>query len=440
MHSPHVRMTARLAGVALATALAALPVVADAQAEARGHARPPAALPPSEQIVVAPLVWSVVASPVVPVHGSDGRVHLAYELFVANLSADTVRVHAIDVVDPARGNRVVAPNRVVDVQEADVSKLLRRLARPRSETTLTRADYTDRLDPGGSGLFYVHLEFADRDDPPRALAHRVTMSTVAPPTASPSAAPAAAEVPADAISATGALVEIETRRPIVLSPPLKGDRWLDADGCCRIIGPHRYTLLPIAGTQRAAEHFAIDFVQLDAQGRLFVGDPKQLGSWVYYGADVVAAGAGTVVQVRGDLPDQVPGQLPASITADTAAGNHVIVDMGAGQFALYAHMIPGSLAVQVGQRVARGERLGRLGNSGNTDAPHLHFHVMNSPSALETVGLPFVFDRMVLQGRLVGSLAEINDQLFAGTPPQIDLTGSGPLRQRMPLSKDLLGF
>ena len=85
------------------------------------------------------------------------------------------------------------------------------------------------------------------------------------------------------------------------------------------------------------------------------------------GADHAAA-PGKVVEVRDDLPDTLPGS-PREVSADMAAGNHVIVDIGDGRYAMYAHMIPRSIVVRVGQHVARGELLGRLGSSGNSDAP-----------------------------------------------------------------------
>ncbi|MBV9267947.1 MAG: M23 family metallopeptidase, partial [Acidobacteriaceae bacterium] len=91
-----------------------------------------------------------------------------------------------------------------------------------------------------------------------------------------------------------------------------------------------------------------------------------------------AAGAGTVVEVVNDMPDQVPNQEPVGITIQNAAGNHVIVDMGDGQYALYAHLVPYSATVQVGDVVRQGRRIGLLGDSGNSDAPHLHFQVMDN--------------------------------------------------------------
>jgi hypothetical protein len=207
------------------------------------------------------------------------------------------------------------------------------------------------------------------------------------------------------------------------------------------ISAHRFTLLPLNGSLWPAQRFAIDFLQLDEQGHLFEGDPEDLDNWHFFGADVLAAASGRVTEVVDDLPNQVPGALPPGITLDEASGNRVIMDIGDGRFALYAHMIPGSIVVEEGERVCAGEKLGLLGNSGNTNAPHLHFQIMNGPGDLDSVGLPFVFDRMALQGRLAGSSPEeIDDVLFAGGAPLIDDTDTGHRRRQMPLSLDVLGF
>jgi len=75
-------------------------------------------------------------------------------------------------------------------------------------------------------------------------------------------------------------------------------------------------------------------------------------------------------------------------------GNHVILDCG-GIFPLYAHLRCGSVRVRAGQRVASGEVLGMVGNSGASLQPHLHFQIMNSgePFPLFKNLIPFVLSR-----------------------------------------------
>ncbi len=81
----------------------------------------------------------------------------------------------------------------------------------------------------------------------------------------------------------------------------------------------------------------------------------------------------------------------------------MIVDIGDGRFATYAHLQPGSVQVSVGDRVQRGQHLGRVGNTGSSGAPHLHFHVTDSPAGngIQSNGVPYVFDRFWLTGQVL---------------------------------------
>lgn len=200
-------------------------------------------------------------------------------------------------------------------------------------------------------------------------------------------------------------------------------------------------MTPINGRAEAVETFALDLVQLRRDGRVFTGPVDQLSSYEYYGAPVYCAGAGTIVEVVRDLPDEKPGNSLASGTAETAAGNHVIEDMGSNRYAMYAHLAPLSVSVQVGDVVKEGQVLGKLGNSGNTSAPHLHSQVMDKPSSLGARGLPFVFDRMQRRYRHAGSLEDEARQTVSGEPfSLIPVPASRELHHIMPLTFDLLDF
>ena len=118
----------------------------------------------------------------------------------------------------------------------------------------------------------------------------------------------------------------------------------------------------------------------------------------------------------------------------------MIVEIGTGKYALYAHMAPGSIVVREGDAVRTGQVLGRLGNSGNSDGPHLHFQIMDAASPINANGLPFVFDRMTYQGQMVGSLDSVLDPLFSGQVPTIETRGAGHRRLQMPLTLDLMEF
>jgi murein DD-endopeptidase MepM/ murein hydrolase activator NlpD len=139
-------------------------------------------------------------------------------------------------------------------------------------------------------------------------------------------------------------------------------------------------------------------------------------------------------------PESVPGALPAGLTAEAAAGNHVIIDMGNGHYAMYAHLATGTLKVKVGDTVTRGQVLGLLGNTGNSDSPHLHFQVMDRPSALDANGLPFVFDEMEFEGMATGTIADLDKNSVGGIPFKIDASGKGPRKLEYPKNLDVIGF
>ena len=215
---------------------------------------------------------------------------------------------------------------------------------------------------------------------------------------------------------------VSTHPPAVISPPLRGPRWLDGNSCCDMTA-HRMAMNPLDGTLWAAERFAIDYVQLSSDGTVLSGERSRPQSYPYFGADVHAVADGPVVSVLDGLPEQIAGASPTGLPLDQYAGNHVVQDIGGGNYALYAHLQTGSVAVAPGDRLSSGQVLGRLGNSGNTDAPHLHFQVMSAPDPLRSNGLPFTFADFTLDGRLA-SMAAL-DPLLTGTPARL-APGSAP--------------
>ncbi len=142
-----------------------------------------------------------------------------------------------------------------------------------------------------------------------------------------------------------------------------------------------------------------------------------------------------------DLPDVPPGAAPTNLAVDQIAGNHVILDLGGGRYAMYAHFAPHSVTVHVGDHVRAGDKLGLLGNSGNTTGPHLHFQISDRPSTLDVTSLPFVFETMTLQQRTTADLGEIDDMSIKGMPlPMDSKVVKKPMTRKMPLSRDVISF
>lgn len=415
----------RVTIVAAITILALFWLAIDSQPKVQQAAIAATPQLPADPLMINPVVWSSLATPIHPVKGTDGRIHLIYGLNVSNASRHDVRLTSIEVLDE-RENRVTGTSKVVSSDGQDVTGKVRPFSLP--NPTMDAVDYTDRLGPGQGGVVYFDITYSTLRDVPNSLKHHITTSFQ-----DPNQAP-------QVLTAIDPGTEVSRQATVAIAPPLKGDNWVDANGSGTIISPHRYTVQPTNGRPRPPEYFAIDFVRLDAQKRLYVGDIKNVKNWFGYGSDIFSVAPGRVVEVLDNLNNQIPGQPISALKPDEYGGNHVIVDIGNGKYALYAHMAPGSVVVREGDRMQRGQVLGKLGSSGNSDGPHLHFQIMDSASILNTNGLPFVFDQITYQGQLAGTLDSVNDPLFSGQVPTINARGAGRRAAQMPLTLDLIGF
>jgi hypothetical protein len=123
------------------------------------------------------------------------------------------------------------------------------------------------------------------------------------------------------------------------------------------------------------QRHAIDFVQM-VDGKTFEGDRSRLESFFVFGDPVLAVADGRVTEAIDGLPDAPVGGR----TWEEMAGNHVVLDIGDGRYVLYAHLKEASLRVEVGDTVRRGQVLGQVGDSGNSDEPHLHIQAQNTPA------------------------------------------------------------
>ena len=362
-------------GAALATFLLAGCAAAGATPTAAPVSRPAAA--PADQFT--PVVASTLDPGAAPVLGTDGRLHLVYEIQVTNAKPVPATLREIRVLDGGDPDRVIAT-----VGAADLADILRDL------TGKTPAGSLE-IEPFVSRLVLMHVSFASAAEVPASLVHRFLLT----------GAPLAGGDDPEPLDYTAARYEL-SGTPAVLGPPLAGDDWVAINGCCSADGIHRDTVLPVNGHLADTQRFAIDYMRLDDDGRLVSGDPAAVESYEAYGAEVLAVADATVVAALETLDDQVPGSLPdpSTITLETVDGNHVVLDLGDGRYAFYAHLQKGSVTVAPGDHVRRGEVLGLLGNSGNTSAPHLHFHVMNGSSVLGSSGLPYTYDAFNLTGHI----------------------------------------
>ncbi len=338
-----------------------------------------------EPSVATPVVADVLAEPVA-VPATDGKVHLAYEVQLTNVLAQEVTLTSLVVLD-----RDVA---LLNLSGDQLAYWTRIVGTPTPTT---------KIGPAQTAVVWIDVAIDKGATVPTQLVHAVGLSLPEP------------MVPlfSGTMTETVAPVKVQTRKPVVVSPPLAGPQWLDGNGCCDM-GAHRMALNPINGQLWAAERFAIDYVQVGPDGKLFSGDQAKVESYPYFGADIHAVADGPVVAAVDGLPEQVPGKSPTGLALDQYAGNHIVQDLGDGNYALYAHIKTGAVKVKPGDRLTAGQVIGSVGNTGNTDAPHLHFHVMSTPDPLRSNGLPFVFTSFKLDSRVAN--ADALGPLLDGTP------------------------
>jgi hypothetical protein len=220
-----------------------------------------------------------------------------------------------------------------------------------------------------------------------------------------------------------------TRTGPTIGPPLRGGPWLAGNGPNARSG-HRRALIATGGTPTIAQRFAIDFVKLNDANTTFHDDKLVNGNYYAEGNDALAVANGRVVAVKDSIPENVPGiaSRAVPITLETVGGNHVIIDIGGGYYAFYAHLRPGSIRVRVGDQVQRGQVVGLVGNSGNSTEPHLHFHVSDGTSPLGSEGIPYRLDSFGLAGSCTTFGAGCNRD------------GRGTRRGEVPLANAIVTF
>jgi hypothetical protein len=174
------------------------------------------------------------------------------------------------------------------------------------------------------------------------------------------------------------------------------------------------TRVPSHGTDMLGQRYAYDLLKVDRRrgvnfhptgplrGLIFGGRTSECYAW---GASIHAPFDGEVVRTSDGMPERdwiypvreaarmirngltfEPSKIPSIL------GNHVLLRSSDGTvYAGFAHLAPGTVAVAEGQRVSTGDLLGRVGHTGNSTSPHLHFQLMDSGDLMSARGIPCAF-------------------------------------------------
>ncbi|WP_375416722.1 M23 family metallopeptidase [uncultured Hymenobacter sp.] len=351
-----------------------------------------------------------------PVTGSDGLVHVAYELHVTNFyqSTGTLRLKRVTVF--ADGISLV----LAHFTAAQVNSLL---AHPTEGVDTLGVP----LEAGKRVVLFLWLTLPSGRPRPQMLQHQLAFVTTS-----------GVQQLVD-----GVRTPLNAMPPVVLGAPLRAGPWLTHEGPGNHLSHHWGSIVTVNGQATIPQRYAIDFFGLTPTGHAVHVARDQLNAstnadWVGFGAEVLAVADGVVRDLRDGEPNHLPlASLPelTDLTVRTLMGNFVVLEIAPHVFVHYAHLQPGSLAVKVGGRVRRGTVLGRLGQSGNANAPHLHLQVSNAATFEESEGLPFVFQTFDRTGSI-----QIGDVLDQAVKVSLETNFQKPCRQQLPLDGNVIIF
>ncbi len=202
---------------------------------------------------------------------------------------------------------------------------------------------------------------------------------------------------------------LEMYEPIIVQFPLRGE-WLSPNT--------PGTKVPSHGTNQLGTRYAYDFIQVDwnrmgtpayrvgVMQYLFSG--VKLSDYYCWGQEVYSPCDGIVVVAEDGYAENEKTNLLADMSnayknahyfdpekddIQSVAGNYVIIKYSENVYAALCHLQTGSVQVSVGQMIKKGEVIGRVGHSGNSFAPHLHFQLMDSGDITVANGVPCAFEQ-----------------------------------------------
>jgi hypothetical protein len=380
----------RRAWMAALVAVVAACVAVSATAVAGGGTEEPEVA----AITVSPLHEAQV------VRGDDGKDHVEYDLLVVNVVGDPVTLRSVTVLDRAGGvlGRIRGNTLAAATQNLFTHAPVRAI--PSSGAVAVEVDLA--LAPGTV---------------PAQVTNRIAYSL-------PRGSPSAIVLDLTESVVDGPTVAVDRRPAIVIKPPLAGNGWLATAACCGP-NPHRDLRIAIDGLRiDTAESFAVDWGRLKGN-RLFRGDGSRNEQYFGFGAAVLAVADGKVVFTHDGEPEQTPGEVKPAKNQSQIGGNKVILQIAPKVFAAYEHLQPGSLTVKVGDKVEAGALLAKLGNTGPSTGPHLHFGLLDRPDLYTGRSLPFVFDRYTLAGTV--DIAHAQGDELVITPESRQVLSAYPL-------------
>ena len=200
----------------------------------------------------------------------------------------------------------------------------------------------------------------------------------------------------------------EGEKLVVVEFPLRGE-WLSPNS--------PGTKVPSHGTEQLGQKYAYDFLQVDwhKKGMHFYIASKlryflfgiPLSKCLCWGKDIYAPCDGKVIECNDGYIERRIVHLISDLFVvfknaltyspksglQKLVGNYIIIQTDENTYAFFAHLKKNSIAVSTGDSIRKGQLLGKVGHSGNSTAPHLHFHLMDNSDLFKAKGIPCAFEK-----------------------------------------------
>lgn len=294
---------------------------------------------------------------------ANNKNFLAYELNILNNYKASIALKKIEIFDLSSTELPIATFDSIYIN----NNLERPKLRPENDLKIISANQF--------GVLNLNIEFKDINNIPKKIFHKLYFNIN--------------KGNGESIAYTfeSTILDIPNKTKLTLGLPFnKKGKWLyEAEG-------HKNSRFFSNGKVSYPQRFALDWIFVNDDGKFARNNIKQNINWYGYGLEIVSVADGVVVDIKDNIIENEPlsEEMAIRITSKTISGNYVIIDIGNDLYALYGHLIPNSLKVNIGDKVKKGQVIGLLGNSGNSDLPHLHFHIESKSNVpMSGEGIPF---------------------------------------------------
>lgn len=141
-----------------------------------------------------------------------------------------------------------------------------------------------------------------------------------------------------------------------------------------------------------SQRYAYDFEIRDTYNSPYHDNYLELKNYYSYNKDIIAPLDGYVVSICNCYQDtNIQEGRPIVCDCDDVRGNHIIIKHKYGEYSLIAHILKDSFQVKEGDIVRQGQIIAKVGNSGNTNGPHIHFQIQDRLDSKSAIGIKINF-------------------------------------------------